>query len=205
MDKNRLASIAAWVAVAGFVIATIDLVIGTSVTDTTADDDPAAPWIVFWISVAVASIAVLVVLHGLLARVGVQKYLKGWMPLTALIIGAIGCLGAALVPWAFFAWGPVLAVAFLIAAVHLRKAGKGVIGIPSFWDWVIPIVGVLGVATTWVLYQTNTIKENPDDLDWAYTIGFAITALGIAATMAMIAPWLRTAVPALARNRRVMQ
>lgn len=185
--KYRIGHLSAWVAVVGYLIAVADIVIGTSVTDDTPDSDPVVPWIVFWLSIAVASIAVAVVAHTLHRRA------RGPLTLIGFIVAALSALGFVAIPWVWFVFGPVLSVGYLLLALGLHRHGKGVAGAPSAWDWAIPIVGPAAIFLTQVLYATDAATENPDDLDWGFTAGFALFALVVAATMVQVARSLQVA------------
>lgn len=192
--KSKVGHIAALVAAVFYVLSVIHLTIGTIVEMSddnphTDDDTTGGVMFLIWgILVFVGTIAAVVALYSLLKRSGLHS--KG-LGLAAVVVGVLAIV-VSFFCWLWPIWGILLGVAILLAALALRPAG--VIGVASAWDWAPLAAWVVGTLVTYILYWTDTV-EATDDLEWAYTGGFAIGALVTAATLVQISRWLRTPAP----------
>lgn len=186
--QAKVGGIAAIVTVVGYVLSTGALVVATAMEKGDDSNDTLIIVSTWWIGGTVGTIAAAVVVYAALRRSG---GFAGALAKAAIVVAVLAAV-VSIMPWAFFIWGLLLSVAMLLLALRLRRSGLGVAGKPSMWDWVVPVAFPLGVAITFAFYAT--VVEASDNLDWAYTTGFAIGLLMTAAAMIQAARWLRSPV-----------
>jgi len=195
MQRSRVGGIAAMLSAALFVVIVLFTVGITFTTDGNSDNDGAALYVLWITLIAVAVIAAAVAVHGALEATGgfdtaMAKFAFG---LAALAVPAT------LFAWLWFGWGGLLAVSFLLLALHLRTMGFGIAGHRSFWDWAMPVAYLIGPASMFAL--SATVAGEDDEIDWAYTTGFSISTLLAAATLFTLGRWLRADVAVLQEAR----
>ena len=191
MERSKVGGIAAMVSAALLVVVVL-FTAGIALTSDGNSDNDGWGLYVLWIAmIAVAVIAAAVAVHGALKATG---GFGGAMAKVAMGL-AVLAVPATVFAWLWFGWGGLLAVSFLLLALHLRAMGLGITGHKSLWDWAMPVAFLIGPAVMFGLYAT--VVEETDDIDWGYATGFAISLLVAAATLFKLGQWLRADVPIL--------
>lgn len=198
-QKYKLGRIAALVAAVLYALSAIHILIGTFVenrdVDGSTDDGSSDVMFLIWaIFVLVATIAAAIVVWQLLKKAGV---LSDGLAKAALAFGLLAIFGSFFC-WLWQVWGVLLAVAFLLTALTLRKVNLGVIGTPSNTDWTIPVVWPVAAIINILLWTTDLVEEDTGGgLDWAYSGSYALAALVTAAVLVQISRWLNTPIQAV--------
>jgi len=191
VEKSRIGRIAALVAAVLYVLSAIHITIGTFVengdVDGSTDDNGDIMFLIWGVLVFVATIAAVVAVWQLLKANGV---LGEALAKAALLVGVIAIV-VSFFCWLWPIWGVALGLSVALAALALRKHGRGIVGFPSSTDWAILVAWVVGVAVMYLLWITDLVEADSDGLDWGYTSGYLIGALITAIVLVSVAQSLR--------------
>ena len=147
-----------------------------------------------WIVPVVLAVATFgIALLGVFRRAG---GLRGWLPLAALAVAALGFLISVIGTWAWPVWGILLTVAGLLAVLRLRSARLGVTVSTRFTDWLLVAAWPLGIVVSILLSELHVGPLDEDgDYPVAVGAGFGVGALLFAIALVQIGRWLRSERP----------
>lgn len=175
---------------AGAFVALTALTAWSLATGADAEGAQSALWITL-ISLATGGGAVAV--HGALRATGGFGTARARFALGFAVLALVSSMMA----WGWLGYGTWLAVAMLLLARHLREQGLGIAGHPSLWDWGMPVAWLVGPVSQVVAMVTGSRGER-SSIEWAYLIGLPLGTALAAATMVVMAHWLRSAIPSSA-------
>lgn len=152
-----------------------------------------------WIVPVVTAVATFgIALLGVLQRAGT---LRGWLPLAALAVGALGFLLSIIGTWAWPIWAILLTVAGLLAVLRLRSPSSGVTSSTRPTDWLLVAAWPIGIALTILLSELHVGPlDDHGDYPVSTGAGFGVGAVLFAAALLQIGRWLSSERPAAVPN-----